>query len=79
MKLLKARITRGVPHCGLAIYIKNIIRQKKNYENSSNSPCKNIIFKKSSKRNQNLSRYYNFITNLKFQHNPKYHLSKILI
>jgi len=34
---------------------------------------------KSSKRNQNPSRYYNSITNLKFQHKPKYHLSKILI
>jgi hypothetical protein len=34
---------------------------------------KNIIFKKSSKRNQNLSRYYynSIITNLKFQHKPK--------
>jgi len=35
--------------------------------------------KKSSKRNQNPSRYYNSITNLKFQLKPKYHLSKILI
>jgi hypothetical protein len=35
--------------------------------------CKNnIIFKKSSKRNQNASRYYyNSVTNLKFQHKPK--------
>jgi len=32
----------------------------------------NIIFKKSSKRNQNPSRYYKSITNLKFQHKPKY-------
>jgi hypothetical protein len=33
--------------------------------------------KKSSKRNQNPSRYDNsIITNLKFQHKPKYHLSK---
>jgi hypothetical protein len=32
--------------------------------------------KKSSIRNQNPSRYYNFVTNLKFQHKPKYHLSK---
>jgi hypothetical protein len=32
---------------------------------------KSIIFKKSSKTNQNPSRYYNFITNLKFQHKPK--------
>jgi len=31
------------------------------------SPCKNynLLQKKSSKRNQNPSRYYNFITNLK--------------
>jgi hypothetical protein len=47
--------------------LKSILRQKKNYGNSNVSPCKNIIFKKSSKRNQNPSRYYNSITNLKFQ------------
>jgi len=41
--------------------------QKKNYGNSNISPCKNIIFKKSSKRNQNPSRYYNSVTTLKFQ------------
>jgi hypothetical protein len=50
----------------------------KDYGNSNISPCKNIIFKKSSKRNQNPSRYYNSITNLKFQHKPKYHLSKMV-
>jgi hypothetical protein len=33
--------------------------------------AKNIIFKKSSKRNQNPSTYYNSITNLKFQQKPK--------
>jgi hypothetical protein len=54
-------------------------RQKEIYGNSNISPCKNIIFKKSSKRNRNPSRYYNSITNLKFQHKSKYHLSKILI
>jgi hypothetical protein len=27
----------------------------------------------------NPSRYYNSVTNLKFQHKPKYHLSKFLI
>jgi hypothetical protein len=48
-----------------AIYIlKGILRQKKNYENSNISPCKNVIFKKSSKKSQNLSRNYNSITNL---------------
>jgi hypothetical protein len=55
-------------HYGLAIY-----------RNSNISPCKNIISKKSSKKNQNPSRFYNFVTNLKFQHKPKYHLLKILI
>jgi len=67
-----------VTQCGLAICIKKAsLRQKKNYGNSNISPCKNIIFQKSSKRNQNPSRYsYNAITNLKFQHKPKYHVSK---
>jgi hypothetical protein len=53
--------------------------QKKNYGNSNISPCTNLIFKKSSKRNRNPSNYYNSITNLKFIHKSKYHLSKILI
>jgi hypothetical protein len=35
--------------------------------------------KKSSKRNQKPSRYHNSTTNLKFQHKPKYHLSKSFI
>jgi len=69
----------GVSHYGLAIYIKNILQQKKNYGNSNISPYKNVIFKKSSKRNQNTSRYYNYITYLKFQNKPEYHISKILI
>jgi hypothetical protein len=63
----------------LPFTLKRILRQKNNYTNSNISLCKNIIFKKSSKRNQNPSRYYNSITNLKFQHKLIYHLSKILI
>ncbi len=68
-------------HCGLAIYIiKKYIKAKEELGESQNiSPYKNIIFQKSSKGNRNPSRYYNFIINLKFQHKPKYHLSKILI
>jgi len=70
----------GASHCGLAIYIlKGILRQKKNYENTNISPCKNVIFKKSSKKSQNTSRYYNSMINLKFHHKPKYHLSKTFI
>ncbi len=46
--------TRGVSHCGFAIYIKMYLKAKnKNYENSNISTCNNIIFKESSKRNQN--------------------------
>jgi hypothetical protein len=63
----------------LPLTLKSILRQKKNYGNSNISPCKKIILKKSSKRNQNPARYYNSITNLKFQHKPKYHLLKALI
>jgi hypothetical protein len=40
----------------------------------------NIMLIKSSTRNQNPSRYYNSLTNLKFQHKPKYYyFSKMLI
>jgi hypothetical protein len=71
----KGCVTLGPCH----LHEKGSLRQKKNYGNSNISPCKNIIFKKSSKSSQNPSRYYNSITNLKFQNKPRYHLSKILI
>jgi hypothetical protein len=51
-------------------------------ETQNISPCKkkkNLTFKKNPhiKETKNPSRYYNsFVTNLKFQHNPKYHLPK---
>jgi hypothetical protein len=56
------------------VYIKSILMQKKICGNSNISACQNIIFKKSSKRNENPSIYYNSITNLKFQHKPKHHI-----
>jgi hypothetical protein len=71
--------TRVCYTMALPFTLKNILRQKKSDGNSNISPCKNIVFKKSSKRKQNPSRYHNFITNHKFQHKPKYHLSKIFI
>jgi len=43
-----------VSHCGLAIYLKANEELRKLHI----SPCKNIIFKKPSKRDQNPSRYY---------------------
>ncbi len=67
---------RGVSHCGLAIYTKKYRKVKEELWKVEYFTMKK--FKNSSKRNQNPSRYYNYITNLKFQHKPKYHLSKIL-
>jgi len=62
-----------VSHYGHAIYIKKYLKAKEELmKNSTISPCSNTIFKKSSKRNQNPSRYFNSITNLNFQHKPKY-------
>jgi len=44
-------LTRGVSHTmALPFTLKSILRQKKNYGNSNISPCKNIMFKKSSKK-----------------------------
>jgi hypothetical protein len=71
-KCLNPKKKQGACHTlGLPFTLKGILRQKKNYGNSNISPCRNIIFKKSSKRSQNPSRYYNSTTNLKFQHKPK--------
>jgi hypothetical protein len=73
-------VTRGVSYCGLAIYIKKYLKAKEELWKLKFSPCKNISnFKKSFKKNQNPSRHYNSLTTLKFQHKPKYHLSKILV
>jgi hypothetical protein len=78
--MYKPTTKQGVCHTvALPFTLKNILRPKKTYGNSNISPCKNIIFKRSSKRNQNPSRYYNSMINFKFQHKPKYHFSKILI
>ncbi len=54
------REIRCVSHHGLAIYIKKYLQAKEEelWKLKYISPCKNIIFKKSSKRNQNPSRYY---------------------
>lgn len=38
----------------LPFTLKGFLRQKKNYENSNISPCKNINFEKSSKENHGL-------------------------
>jgi hypothetical protein len=66
-------------HCGLVIDIKKYLKANEELQKLKYFTVqKNIILKKSSKRNENPSRDYNSVTNLKFQHQPKYHLSKIL-
>jgi hypothetical protein len=67
-----SEITRGVSHCGLAIHIKKYLKAKVETQIFHHAKIK------SSKRNQNPSRYFNSVTNFKFQHKSKYHLSKIL-
>jgi hypothetical protein len=67
-------VTLGLTIHKPLVYNKSILMQKKIYGNSNIPPCKNIIFKKSSKRHENPSIYYNSINNLKFQHKPKHHL-----
>jgi hypothetical protein len=70
-----------VSQYGLAIYIKKYLKAKEELWELKYFTMQRYNLPKSPlKRNQNPSRYYNsIITNLKFQHKPKYHLSKILI
>jgi hypothetical protein len=50
-------IWQGACHdVALPFTFTRILREKKNYENSNISPCKNVIYKKSSERHQNPSR-----------------------
>jgi len=55
------QVKQGVRHT-VALPFSILMQKKKNYGNSNISPCQNVVFKKSSKRNQNPSRYYNSIT-----------------
>jgi hypothetical protein len=68
-------------HYGLAIYIKKYLKAKEELWKLKYFTMQKYNFQKisSKKRNQNPSRDYNSVTNLKFQQKPKYHLSKILI
>jgi len=69
-------------HCGLAIYITKYLKAKEElWKLKYFTPCKKYnlqkILLKKTKILQDI--IITLITNLKFQHNPKYHLSKILI
>jgi hypothetical protein len=62
-----------VSHSGLAIYIEKYLKPEEELLKLKYFTMQKYnLPKKSSKRNQNPSRYYhNSITNLKFQHKPK--------
>ncbi len=73
--------TRGMSHYGLAIYIKRYFKGKEElwklqYFTMQKYNLQKLFYQKKS---QNPLSYYNSITNLKFQHRPKYHLSKLLV
>jgi len=60
MKNGHVKKTRGVSHYGLAIYIKKYLKAKEELWKFKNfHHVENIMLKKSSKRNQNPSSYYN--------------------
>jgi hypothetical protein len=68
---------------GLAIYIlkKKFKVKEELWKLKYFTMQKYNLQKKSSKKNKNPSRYYynSILTNHKFQHKPKYHLSKMFI
>jgi hypothetical protein len=68
-----------VSQCGLAIYIKKYLKAKEELWKLKYFTMQKCNLQKIPlRKNKNPSRYYNSITNLKFQHKPKHHLSKIL-
>jgi hypothetical protein len=58
--------TRSVSHYGLAIYIEKYLKAKEGLWKVTYFTMQKYNLQKSSKRNQNPSRYNNSITNLKF-------------
>jgi hypothetical protein len=60
----------------LSVTLRKYLKSKR--RNSNISPGKNIALKNSSKRNQNLSKYYDSMIDLEFKHKSKYHFSNIL-
>ncbi len=63
---LALMITSGVSHCGLAIYGKKYLKAKEELWKLKYFTMQKYNLKKSSKRNQNPSIYYNCRTYLKF-------------
>jgi hypothetical protein len=67
-------------HCGLAIYIQKLFKAKEElWKLKYFTTQKYNLQKNPLKETKILQDNYNSITDLKFQHKPKYDLSKILI
>jgi hypothetical protein len=56
---MTANLARDLSHCGLAIYIKKYLKTKEELWKFKNSTMQKYNLKKSSKKTQNPSRYYN--------------------
>jgi len=56
---MTANLARDLSHCGLAIYIKRYLKTKEELWKFKNSTMQKYNLKKSSKKTQNPSRYYN--------------------
>ncbi len=80
-RITKSFPTRGVSHCGLAIYIKKYLKAKEELWKTQIFHHAKIYqsLKNPLKETKILQGIITLITNLKFQHKPKYHLSKIFI
>jgi hypothetical protein len=66
-----------VSHCDLAIYIKKYLKAKEELWKLKNFTMQKYNLQKILKETKILQDI--ITTNVKFQHKPKYHLSKILI
>jgi hypothetical protein len=69
----------GVSHCGLAIYIKNYPKAKEELWNLKYLTMQKCNLQKIPLEETKILQDIITLTNLKFQHKPKYHLSKVLI
>jgi hypothetical protein len=82
---MNMNLTRGVAHCvALPFTLKKYLKAKEEFWKLKYfTIAKTIIFKKKNplkETKKTFKIYYNsIITNLKFQHKPKYNLSKNLV
>jgi hypothetical protein len=68
--------TRGVSHCGLAIFVKEYLKAKEELRKLKYFTMQKYNVQKNPlKETKILQDIITLITNLKLQHKPKFHLS----